>query len=343
MTTEWENLNVQTKKEMSTTKKQCCPYCKKKIVKFARHLEGMHSEEYQVARFLAHPAGSSERKLIIKEIRNKGNFAHNMKVLSTGKDNLIVKRRPEQIGQKGTDFLPCQKCLGFYAKHTLYRHAKICQLNKQKWTRVQSTSSTLLPIHKSANKALREKVLARMVADSVSNEVKRDWLILLFGTHLINKHAHEKHMFVWISAKMRELARLLIKLKKLNSMIKQLSDIFQAKYFDLLVRGVQELTGFDSETGCFKIPALALKLGHSLKKCIDILIIESVKQEDMQKKSSLENFKYVFDIQWTSNISKHASETLYKAKWNQKSLIPIADDIKKLHSYLNTYKNIGIS
>lgn len=33
-------------------------------------LEGMHSEEYQVACFLAHPAGSSERKLVIKEIRN---------------------------------------------------------------------------------------------------------------------------------------------------------------------------------------------------------------------------------------------------------------------------------
>lgn len=41
-----------------STKKLCCPYCDKLVVKLARHMEVKHKEEQEVKRFLSFPKGN---------------------------------------------------------------------------------------------------------------------------------------------------------------------------------------------------------------------------------------------------------------------------------------------
>lgn len=66
-------------------KKQYCLYYKKPYAKIARHLEGAHQTEVDVARALSLPKGSKERKRLPDCIRDKGNYARDAAVTESGK------------------------------------------------------------------------------------------------------------------------------------------------------------------------------------------------------------------------------------------------------------------
>lgn len=84
----------------------------------------MHSNEPAVAKILAKPKKSQERKGMWTLLRNRGNFEHNIKALMTG-GSLIVDRRPSQE-KPVDDFLPCPYCLAFIVKDDIWRHTKNC-------------------------------------------------------------------------------------------------------------------------------------------------------------------------------------------------------------------------
>ena len=58
-----------------------CLYCENPYTsRISSHVENIHTDEEKVKEAKLHPKHSRERKTLLREIQNKGNFNHNAKV-----------------------------------------------------------------------------------------------------------------------------------------------------------------------------------------------------------------------------------------------------------------------
>ena len=83
-----------------------CFYCGKFVYHVPRHLQKKHSSEPQVAALV----GSSDRRLGLQYITNRGMYKHNSSVLKDGDGVLIVARTPKLNRSSGLF------CLQFFIK-----------------------------------------------------------------------------------------------------------------------------------------------------------------------------------------------------------------------------------
>lgn len=83
-----------------------------------------------------------------------------------------------------------------------------------------------------------------MRADKISLVAKQDNLICAFGARYLKLH-REKHFINVTSRKMRELAKILIELKKINQSIKCLFDSLKPQHFDNFVEATKVCANFD--------------------------------------------------------------------------------------------------
>ena len=97
---------------------------------------------------------------------------------------------------------------------------------------------------------------------------------------------------------------------------------------------MKELCGFAQVANKYKTLSLALKLGHSLKKCCAVAICSSIKANDGEKCQSLEDFMYLCDKTWSTEVSSVALSTLTANKMNKPQMIPLTSDIHKLNQYI---------
>jgi len=108
-------------------KKLACYFCNKLLKnKISEHMTRVHGDEFDVARILPKPPGSSERKLGWEKLKNLGNFNHNVATLTSRDGELIVKRRGTT--QDPGEFIPCEFCYGFFQSHLLWKHVRKCLL-----------------------------------------------------------------------------------------------------------------------------------------------------------------------------------------------------------------------
>lgn len=292
-------------------KKHCCFYCNKLVAKLARHLERKHINEIDVTKILSFPKKSKSRLVLIEKLRNQGNFQHNTEILKIGKGNIIPKKRPKK-SELIDDYLPCDKCGGFFKKYSLARHQKICVYKKVILNNrnVRSRCSLLLPdINSFASENLKKFILSKMIDDKITLIIKNDPLILKFGNKLFSTKGHESHLHSYISQKMREVGRFLFFVFQENPNIKNLEDCLIPSNFPLIVKAVKKLAKFDENTNKFGIPSLALKSGHNINKCLAILIGENLIKGDTEGKKKLENLSKLME-NWKDEISSHALRTL---------------------------------
>lgn len=133
---------------------------------------------------------------------------------------------------------------------------------------------------------------------------------------------------------MRELGRLIISLRELDKDINSLEDAILPQKFPTVVKCTRTLCGFNDNTNSYANPSLALKLGHSLKKCAKIktsmALIEG--SEDMSKNADA--FYTLCENEWSDSISSSALQTLTTNKMNKGQGLPLTEDIEKLQSLL---------
>ena len=322
-------------------KKQCCPYCMSLYPKLPRHLEQKHSTELEVASILALPKGSRKRKIMWSLLKNKGNYAHNTNIIKCGLGTIIPYRRPSMEGNAdSSDYLPCNKCLSFFYKKDLWKHAKKCPgVNKSEADESiqrhshQQASNALLPVNDNVVRTFKEKILNSMASDKVSLVARQDFLIVTFGQKMFAKQGHLTHQYQYIRQKLRELGRFLLQARTEDPAIKTLQDCIDPTKFQLVVRCVKKVAGYQEE-GKFETPSLALKLGHSLKKCALYMKTEALQTENAVLKEKAQNFYDLMDVEWGSNVSSQALNTLHEKKYNKPKSIPIAEDVKMLNIYL---------
>lgn len=77
-------------------KKQYCLFCQRPFQKIARHLLSVHKNEGDVAKAAMYPKNSKERRMLLNQLRKRGNFAYNTGVAYQGSGEMVACYRPRQ-------------------------------------------------------------------------------------------------------------------------------------------------------------------------------------------------------------------------------------------------------
>ncbi|XP_013855169.1 uncharacterized protein LOC106510978 [Austrofundulus limnaeus] len=99
-----------------------CFVCKKAQFKIARHFKTHEKEDPDIAKALSFPSGSKQRKDLLEQLRNRGNFLYNNDVLKKGRGSLKVKRAAKS--EKKYEY--CIHCKGMFLRKELWRHMRRC-------------------------------------------------------------------------------------------------------------------------------------------------------------------------------------------------------------------------
>ena len=326
---------------IAKTKGHVCIFCGKLQQKLQRHQRRQHKTEAEVAAAMSLPEGSEKQILAFEKLRHQGDYHHNCDVLALGQGELIVVRAPKEKNPDPESFLPCPHCLGFFKREELWRHRQTCphrpNEDKKKWTKVQQEAATLLPTSflstKGVNKTFHDTVLSCMKNDDISNVARKDQLIVKFGSSVFDKVGSKNANDV--SQRMRQLARLLILLRDGGHQEANLEDFIDTAKFDDLVSAVKKLCGFRDESNLeIGIPSLALKLGHSIKRCALVLRSCALRQKDGRSIKNCQHFIDLFEAEWSTKISSRSLASLGSKKQNKVELLPLAEDLIKLKIHL---------
>ncbi|XP_060875396.1 uncharacterized protein LOC132952418 [Metopolophium dirhodum] len=299
-------------------KRVYCIFCENLQTNFPRHVERKHALETEVRSFILLPKKSKERLRQLELLKNKGNFHYNKTILEKKKGSLIVGRRPTSSEKVAVnDYLPFTKRRN-----------------------VQSQCAMLLQ-DTDDFKQLTAEVFIHMKYDNISFTAQNDKLICAFGARLLKNH-REQHLKTYISQRMRQISKLLLILRTLVPELKNLEDFLVPQYFKTIVNAAKEISGYNETENSYIHPSIALKLGHTILQCADIIECQSIIQGSSQDKiNKIKNFVTVFQKEWKFSISSNACQDLSKKKFNKTINLPDAKDITVLHNYLlNQIKNV---
>ncbi|KRT83964.1 hypothetical protein AMK59_170 [Oryctes borbonicus] len=247
-------------------KKYFCIFCKQTFTKLNRHLEHKHKDEDEVKEMLKYPKRSRERQQILYKLRTRGTFTFNKNSeYNCGK--IIVSRRPHPALQRTCrDFLPCPSCGNYFAKKTLYRHSKRCSKKEGLQKDLRRTALALITrVHPKCNKIMANQIIPRLVVDNVSEAIKNDELLILFGNHLTRKHHTPNIRKGYIRQNLRIVGKLFLAMKNLNESIQGFSQIYNPEYCNSVLKALLNVAGYNLEKKTFKLPEIARKLGKIVK------------------------------------------------------------------------------
>ncbi|XP_034538605.1 uncharacterized protein LOC117812108 isoform X3 [Notolabrus celidotus] len=319
-------------------KKHHCFYCKKVVQKMSRHLLRMHNDKIEVAKAFSLPKNSKERRLHLDFIRNKGNFEHNTEVLESQKGKLIPFKQPKKKTE-GQEFLHCVYCYGLFTKRVMWRHFQVCKFKPQDKTskagktRVQALCAFAEPVPPGFSDAYW-KFLNDMNQDKIAIAVKQDSCILEYGYRLFKKNERVISQHQYIRQKLRELGRLLLAAKKVAP-VKTVKELIKPEKYAHVVTAARHLAGFSDETGKYKCPSLARKVGHSMHALAMFMKSEGLKARDKETVQDAEEFAQLYQESWKFDIASQALIQLDQSKWNSPQLLPFTQDVQSLHVQLS--------
>ena len=123
-------------------KRYPCFYCDKMFSRLKDHLLAAHSDIQEVQ------ALNGDKNAFIL-IRNKAVNKHNLQVFENGEGELIVTRIGKNLDV--FNYLPCERCLGWFCKQELWRHKKTCIFHKEE-NEISSSLQAKKTVMKAAQK-----------------------------------------------------------------------------------------------------------------------------------------------------------------------------------------------
>jgi hypothetical protein len=227
------------------------------------------------------PFTKDAKRLAFKKIIGKAVFDHNNAVRNKKKPGTFIPARRPAKERSVEDYAPCTHCLESFIKEELFRHDKACELrppasvtpgNK---VRKQVLKPSMLLLSEACDdelpvidKALTTEVLGAMRPGQVLTAIRRDALILKYGSSSLKKLGPRRHTD--IAARMRMLGRLKIRLEQLNGVPNcHLSQFLTGPGFDKIIEAIEAECGANVNANgrfWYKNGSLATKLGHAMKK-----------------------------------------------------------------------------
>ncbi|XP_043275584.1 uncharacterized protein [Venturia canescens] len=313
-------------------KKNVCLYCQKPQSKIARHLELVHGNETKVKEFISLPPNNKQRKMLIGLIRKKGNFINIDR--KRNNDGLIVPvRRPRDPTKcSGEYYRPCPKCLGMFSKNNIRHH--LCQSD------VTTTKGIMLEarrvagqVHPEASKKMRQEILPRLQDGPVSNAVKFDKLIVLYGNDMSSRH-RKQYLESMVRSELRLLGRFLLVMKKLDNTIVDLTSVFDPKYWKQMLKALDIMGKLDPKKNIYETPTVPFQLQITLRKVCDVLIRETIQDHEEVKKKNAKDMLKLMNQGFVNTVNKTVTESQVELRRQKSTKLPLTSDIEKLSTYL---------
>ena len=332
--------SVHVDPRLGTGKQQYCVYCMKPIVNVPRHFRSHHNKEKDVLEILAiddsNADGKKKKRQKYGLLVNKGNFAHNQRVKQSGEGELVVKYRALSSADKET--VPCPHCLGEFLAKELWRHRKACpMLTKEEIVQTVSRADSLLVVGRqkvmegtSANINVT-RLFATMSQDDVLNIVKHDEVLVCWCEQLMEAAPNAKRNVM--SQKLRQMGRLMLKIRTTYSELRTMHDCLKPENFEFVLDCVRDV-GKVNEKGEYEAPSAILRLSGYLQNVCDVAGGMAVKRKDRAAKTDVAEFSNLVSSEF-KRVSNTAKANLEVRKFNKEPVMPLMDDIVKIHALID--------
>ena len=326
------NTAVSSKKN-SKNRKLPCFFCGQFVFHMSRHLSRKHSQEPPVAAALAKPPPS--KQLALQRIHNDGIYKHNVDVLRKNDGILIVGRAPAKR-HSVDDFLPCHFCLQFYVKRELYRHCHECKFRETSASvespQIAGRSLLYGSLADGGENSLLRNVFNRMRDDKLTAVVRGDRMIVEYGTMLLKKLGDKRSLD--ISARMRELGRLILRLRQTDDKA-TLDSYITARGFDNILRAIEDECKPTVGPGgrrVFERPGFVIRVGSSLFKCSQLKRGKAVREDNTIAAKEAEEYAALHKSEYTDRMAS-AAHASYRISGNTLNEFPDEDDLRLLRDY----------
>ena len=152
-------------------------------------------------------------------------------------------------------------------------------------------------------------IMSKLTSD-ITLELKKDPTVCQLGENMYKKCRKQPHQYQYIREIMQELGKFLIEMKKIDANINTVKDCIDPTQFNKVVSGVRKVSGYENQESSFSISSIALKLGYSIRTCVDIVMSNALKEGNDQQMSKAERFIVLLKSDWSNEISSFASNTL---------------------------------
>ncbi|XP_066927736.1 uncharacterized protein [Clytia hemisphaerica] len=267
----------------------------------------------------------------LKELRQEGDMVANTKSLKEGKGFKVVVRNSKAVTKSLENYTPCFKCNATIKSNLLNRHMKTCRANDDRQLNLKS--SRILLEHKLSEESqfhdVKSYVIQRMKQDELTNTVKNDVGLLMYGQKLYDKGGDESYNE--ISSKLRAMARLILRYREMMNSHFESLDLIDSSCWDDVVRAVKVVVSHEKQH--VGLPSLLLNLGRSLASLGGIKNALGIRKKDLSMQEEAKNFLVLHGEEW-STYSKHAMDTLNDKKDNKPEELPLPSDLDKLKEFL---------
>lgn len=264
--------------------------------KIGRHLINKHKDIPEVQAYLKTTdpdvlKQKSMRREVCKMLINNSNKVFNEEVINNNllREQIPVKKCKEELS--ALSHVVCSFCGGLISKKYFSGHKRTCEKRQSLFKDGEffkiPTSSLLCPKLDNKYKILKEKVFSKMSKDEIGLIAQTDPLILEFGRRFLKGHMADKQRN-YVSNKMRTLADLVVRLKKVDPiLIKTLSDCVNPQNFDVLCDVVRKWSVYNEQSGVCSKGSVPRRLSKSLKMCSQVLWSEAIKNRGINVKEQL--------------------------------------------------------
>jgi len=341
---------VRTEKgDISRNKFQACYFCGKEDKTLARHLQRRHNAEPLVVSMLA-AQDKTSRAMRLTYLRNLGNFKHNCNVIQENNGYLIVAKRSKD--RKPEDYVPCLYCFAMYVESEIWRHSKTCPFRSPVVDGDLPTDRDVVESGKlllfgavdnvdpqvAIQGELKMYVLDHMRIGPILEVVKKDALIVRFGSAMLKKSGPSKYKL--ISQRMRQMARLTLEVTKDESLCTlKLTDLLAPQYFDDILTAVKSICQSGVSKQGHRIlakPSLAIQIGNSLVKCCQLKKGVGIRSNNKSMTEDAEQFLVLHKAEWTDEVSSTALASMMVKKNYTVAELPSTSDLVKLKDYCHS-------
>nr|XP_024661063.1 uncharacterized protein LOC112436092 isoform X1 [Maylandia zebra] len=226
-----------------------------------------------------------------------------------------------------------------YIKKTLWKHALSCKskklcASKTRHPRVQGYAARLLPIKHSSKGC--QTIIDNMRQDQVSFHIRSDSLICKYGESLYARHGRVKSKHQYIAQRMRELGRLILAAKNMDRTVNVLEDLCKPSKFQFVVSVAKHLANFSPGKNEYGKPSTAVKIGFCLKGAVEVLIGQTLMNDDDYAEKKAKKFLELLDKNWRNSVSVSAHQTIQEKRWNKPDDIPLTKNVIALRDHLRT-------
>lgn len=110
---------------------------------------------------------------------------------------------------------------------------------------------------------------------------------------------------------MREMARLLQEMRKQqNNPDMSLFRFIVPQYFRTIEESSKSVLAFDASSDRYGTLSLTLKIGHSLQKCVKIVIGRGIENGNKEIQNKAEELLKLAEMNWVEEMSSNALKTL---------------------------------